>query len=321
MKVHTKLVSGVWLMLLMGMLYISACKKEKPLPPNPYDSIDRGDTTSYGIPVDSLTITYLHTKLLLGKCALPGCHDGNFEPDFRSPQSSFSTLVYAQILKNNAAKEFTYRVIPFDTARSVLYERITNCCFVNNNDRMPQDNIGQGLPDADINLVASWIMSGARDMFGKVPQLPNSEPVIQYYVAFDTISLIPPFAVPSVYYSNNRLDSIYFNPFIVPASKSVFYALVKVTDDSTAENQLQFNRLRISTDPDNFTSATQYTGTYLSAAGQSGYLITIPTNSLPLNDTLFMRYYVNDGDHAQNTEFPRNDLPLAYKTFWSFIRK
>lgn len=310
------------LAVVMVLAFLHSCKKDEPLPPNPYDNIVRDDTTDNEIPVDSLNITYVHQKVLLQSCAIPGCHVGNFEPDFRTPQSSFSTLVYAPVLKNNAQNQFKYRVIPYDTAWSVLYERITNCCFVNQNDRMPQDNIGVPMSDADIQLIARWILHGARDMFGNVVQMPNAEPVIQGYIAFDTISLIPPFALPSVYYSNNRLDGIYYNPFIVPVNKSVFYIVVKVGDDSTAEGQMQYNKLKISTNADNFSSATTYTATYVNVGGgNSGWLLTIPTASLPVDDTLYMRYYVNDGKHAQNTEFPRNDLPYAYKTFYSFIRQ
>lgn len=294
------------------LLSYQSCKKDDKLPDNPYDSINR-DTTDYNIPIDSLNITYVHNKVLQSKCALPGCHDGNFEPDFRSVQSSFSNLVYAPVFKNNAQNEFTYRVIPYDTTNSVLYERITNCCFVNNNDRMPQDNIGQKLPDADIELVAKWIMSGARDIFGNIPQFPNSQPTIQGYLGvssdFQTV------------YSNTRLDSVYYNPFVLPASVNSFYIGVAVVDDSTPVNQLQFNKLKISTNADNFNGANTYTATYFSAGGQSAWIANVNASALPLGDTLFMRYFVNDGDHAQNTEFPRNELPFAYKTFWSFIRQ
>lgn len=302
-----------------------SCKKvehDTSAPPhNPYNDIDRGDTTAYGIPLDSLTITYVHKKVMASRCALPGCHDGHFEPDYRTPQSSFSTLVYAPIIKNNTAGSFKYRVIPFDTSRSVLYERITNCCFVTANDRMPQDDIGVALPDSSINLIASWIMNGARDMFGKVARLPNSEPAIQYLTAFDTISLVFPFAFPTKLYDTTRLNALYYNPFIVPVNKSVFYVAVKVTDDSTAEGSLQVNKLKISTDSDNFSNAWQYTGTYVNLSGFSVWVLTVPTGNLPANDTLFMRYYVNDGAHAGNTEFPRNEMILPVKTFWSFIRQ
>ncbi len=109
--------------------------------------------------------------------------------------------------------------------------------------------------------------------------------------------------------------------FVMPASKSVFYLAVKIADDSTAESALQVNKLKISTKENDFTSAWQYNGSYLNYGGYSFWLLTIPTNNLPANDTLFMRYYVNDGDHSGNTEFPRNESLFYYKYFWSFIRK
>lgn len=305
--------------LMFGLLH--SCKKNEPAPKNPYDDIVRDDTTDSEIPVDSLTITYIHKKVLAPSCAVPGCHVGNFEPDFRTPQSSFSTLAYAPIIKNNAQGQFKYRVIPYDTTWSVMYERITNCCFVNNNDRMPQDNIGIPLPDSSLRLVSSWIMHGARDMFGNVPQLPNNEPVVGYYIAVDTFSLVP-FVLPTERYDTVRMDGVYYNPFIVPLNKSVFYMLFTVTDDSTAAGQLQYNKLKVSTNADNFSSATTYNASFLNLGnGNSGWLVTVPTAALPANDTLYMRYFVNDGDHQQNTEFPRNDLPYPYKTFYSFIRQ
>ena len=322
MKIRNTFFLIISVIACISLLVIHSCKKQDDtVPHNPYDDIHRDDTTSYGIPLDSLTITYVHKKVLSTRCALPGCHDGHFEPDFRTPQSSFSNLVYATIVKNNANNTFKYRVIPFDTNNSVLYERITNCCFVNQDDRMPQDNIGVPLPDSSINMIASWIMHGARDMFGQVARLPNSEPTIQYYTAFDTISLTFPFALPTRLYDTSRLDGLYYNPFVVPVNKGVFYMAVKIVDDSTAEGSLQMNKLKISTEADNFSSAWQYTGTYVNFSGFSVWLLTIPTNNLPANDTLYMRYYVNDGAHANNTEFPRTELLFPYKTFWSFVRQ
>ena len=50
--------------------------------PNPYDSIQRDDTAVSQIPIDSLNITYVHSKVLATRCALPGCHVGVFQPDF-----------------------------------------------------------------------------------------------------------------------------------------------------------------------------------------------------------------------------------------------
>lgn len=324
MKIRNSVLLLLPVIGISFLLAMHACKKQDDTPPhNPYEDIHRDDTTKYGIPLDSLTITYVHKKVLSTRCALPGCHDGHFEPDYRTPQSSFSTLVYAPVIKNwgDTSHPFKYRVIPFDTSYSVLYERITNCCFVTHDDRMPQDNIGVALPDSSINLIASWIMHGARDMFGNVTRLPNKEPLVAGYISFDTISLIPPFAFPQKRYDTIRVDDQDYNSFLVPINKSVFYMAIPVTDDSTADGAMQVNKLKISTHADDFSGAWQYTATYLNAYGFSLWLVTIPTSNLPASDTLFMRYYVNDGDHPFNTEFPRTELPLVYKTYWSFIRQ
>jgi hypothetical protein len=287
----------------------SSCKKEQPQPHNPYDDIVRDDTSTSDIPLDSLTITYVHKKVLSTRCALPGCHVGNFEPDFRTPQSSFSTLVYAPISKNNTAKQYRFRVVPFKTDSSVVYQRITNCCFVNNNDRMPQDNIGVPLPDSSINLVKQWILHGARDMYGNVAKLPNTEPFLQYYYALNK----------AFQAYSDRLDSVPYNPLLIPVNVDTFYMAVPPQDDSTPMASLIHNKLKISLDPDNFTGATELTPFYVPQG--PAWVVLVKPGMFPANDTLFMRYYVNDGSHVQDTEFPRNEQIFPYKLFWSFIRK
>lgn len=311
MRYSREIILVCVVMLLLTVIH--SCKKDGSLPDNPYDDIVRDDTTRQEIPLDQLTITYVHKKVLATECALPGCHVGNFEPDFRTPQSSFSTLVYAPISKNNAAKTFQYRVIPFDTARSVLHERITNCCFVNNNDRMPQDDIGIPMADSSISLITRWILGGAKDMFGNVSNLPNAEPIIGGYVAVNTTL--------TQYFSTNRLDGVVYNPFIVADSISSFYVGIQVTDDSTPLNQMKVNQLRVSTNADDFSGGWTYTASYFNIGGQSGWLAAIPTAGLPSNDTLFMRYYVNDGSRPNNTEYPRDETLFPFKSYWSFIRK
>ena len=154
-------------------------------------------------------------------------------------------------------------------------------------------------------------MNGARDMFGNVASLPNAEPTISGFAALSSDYQIT--------YSNNRLDSVPYNPFIVPLSATSFFIGIAVTDDSTDKNQMQFNKLKISTNADDFSSASVYQATYLSAF--AAWVVSIPAGTLPQSDTLFMRYYVNDGSHVNNTEFPRNDIMFPYKTYWSFIRQ
>lgn len=295
-------------------MLLHGCKKDD-LPPNPYDQVDYntgGNTTDT---LDPNTITGIHRNILLPKCAVPGCHDGVFEPDFRSVQSSFTTLVYHPVVKNNANNDFTFRVVPFDTTRSVLYERITNCCFVNQNDRMPQDNIGVPLPQTDIDHIAAWIMNGARDVNGDVPKYPNLEPTLKspFFVAID--DKIP----PTVLYSdqNNRVDSIIYYPFLVPSNVTmqlVFYP----TDDSTAIPNLKVNQVKLSLDPDDFSGGWTFNASYLKVGTDEVYLASVNTAALPTDTTIFFRYFMQDEDHTQVTQIPTDDYVYEYKTYFSF---
>ena len=310
-----KLKRSIILLLpvLMLLVLIHACKKEAPAPANPYNSINRTDTGGSKILVDTMTITYVHQKVLSTRCALNGCHDGHFEPDYRTPQSAYATLLYAPIVKNDTAGKYKYRVIPYDTLNSVMYIRITNCCFVNNNDRMPQDNIGVPLPDSSIAIVRNWIMHGAKDMFGNIARRPNEPPVVQGFFAISNNY--------QVAYSNTRLDSIYYYPFLLADSVPSFYAVFQVTDDSTPVRNLQVNTLKLSKKSYDFSNAVSIQATYLAANGSEYWLASVPTAQFTPGDTVFMRYYVNDGQHPANTEFPNSTLPYPYLTYYSFIRQ
>ena len=94
-----------------------------------------------------------------------------------------------------------------------------------------------------------------------------------------------------------------------------------VKDDSTLVQNMQVNQLIISLKADDFSSAISVPTTYVHYAPNEFYLASINTATLPNSDTLFMRFYTNDGDHPINTQFPTTNLTLPYKTYWSFIVK
>lgn len=315
-RLSYKLFIAITTMIAIGMVIQSGCKKtEEPAPANPFSGIDYGTVPVVSNP-DPNSLVGIHTNILQPKCAVPGCHDGNFEPDFRTPQSSYSTLLYHPVKKNDSAESFVFRVVPYKSSESVLYERITNCCFVNQDDRMPQDNIGVPLPDTDVQAIKNWIDAGAKDMFGNVPTYPNFEPTINpYYGVVDA-------ATYQISYTdqNNRIDSLPYKSFLLPDNTNVVFVFL-VSDDSTAYPQLQVNQMKLSFDPDDFSTATTYTAQYyhIPPPNESDFFgITINTANLPHNQVVYMRYYVNDGDHSNNTHFPTNNLQIEYKTYWSF---
>jgi len=295
-------------------LGFATCKKDVIEPDNPYDKVNYGTNNPPSDTVNAASITGLHRNVFLPKCAVPGCHDGNFEPDFRTVQSTYSTLVYADITKNNVNEDFKFRVVPNDTANSVLYERVTNCCFVNQDDRMPQDNIGTGLPQADINNIKSWIMNGALSIEGEVPVRPDLQPVLALYVAVNTDFNI------EYTLMENRVDSVIFNAWKLPVGASSFYLAAIFEDDNTPLSQMQVNTLKISTSLDDFSNAQSFVANYINIPGQDPiWLTTVDASSFVEGQTYYMRYYVNDGQHSENVEFPVNSSIIQYKTYWSFI--
>ena len=308
--------------MLATMLFIG-CDKETVIPPNPYDDIVYPTPPA---PVDTLnpnSFIAIHRDILHPRCAVPGCHDGSFEPDFRTVQGSYSTLVYANIIKNNSDSTFTFRVVPNDASQSVLYERLTNCCFVNQNDRMPQDNIGIALESEYISRIENWIMDGAKNMFGEIAQYPNQAPQISYFAAVDTFELSAVIAAANSGFplsaAGNRIDGIYYNPFVLNANQN-FAMLIAIEDDSTALGSLQINKLRFSYDEDDFSpSAPGYqerTAQFFAIPGFEIWYVQLNASLFNTEEVVYMRYTVSDGDGV--TEMPRDEMVIQIKTFWSF---
>ncbi|MGB0918412.1 MAG: hypothetical protein ACPGU4_12540 [Flavobacteriales bacterium] len=302
---------------------IVSCNVEDELPPNPYDGIDYPTPSA---PTDTLNpngIIAIHRDILHPRCAVPGCHDGHFEPDFRTVQSASSTTVYARIAKNNADSTFAFRVVPYDTAQSALHERITNCCFANVNDRMPQDNIGVPLESEYVSRIENWILNGAQNMFGQVAELPNQAPQVAYFAAVDTFELNAVITAANAEFplsaAGNRIDGVYYNPFVLQANQN-FAMLIAIEDDSTALADLQVNKLKFSYEADNFSpSASGYyeqTAQFFSIPGFEIWYVELNASIFNPNEVVYMRYYVSDGE--SETEMPRDDMVIQLKTFWSF---
>lgn len=281
---------------------------EDNLPINPYDDVDYGDPTLVIDTVSATSFVKLHRDILGPSCNVMGCHDGSFEPDFRTVESAYNTLVYHPIIKNNLDEEFTYRVVPGDTAKSVLHERLTNCCFVNTNDRMPQDNIGNSLPVADLDAVSAWILEGAKDITGAIPNEPNNLPNVEYFMVTN--------ATYDSTYSENRIGGLFYNPFLMPNNEVVNFLLF-VDDDKTFPENLLINNLQISEFQDDFSVAIDVPST-LYVAQYEVWVALFNTAVLQSGKTYFMRYTINDGDNPTNTTYPNNQTSFVYKNMWSF---
>ena len=88
------------------------------------------------LPIDDIpprhmshSLTAITDEVFEPKCNVLGCLDGSFEQIFEHHKSSLTTGCHSNV-KNNAAEEFTYRVI-LRIAQSVLWEfELTNCFVV-----------------------------------------------------------------------------------------------------------------------------------------------------------------------------------------------
>ncbi len=322
--------SGIYIVsffLVLSMMLTSeyGCKKD-PVPTNPYDSVDYGNSTPTD-PLNKYSFAALHRDIFFPKCGKPGCHDGHFEPDFRTVESSYSTMVYHPILKNNANQDFSFRVVPYNTTKSVLYERISNCCFVNTNDRMPQDNIGVPLPNDDLDRIKKWINDGAANLDGTAAKYPNKQPFYQAMVALDNTF---PLAFNAVSGSDNRINNVDYYSFYVTKGDVITVLpgnysgsdFTPITDDSTATISLTQGQLKLSYKKDDFSSPIQtVTASNLTYQGKCFWYATLNTSALLSDTTVYLRFYIKDPDHTTPAEFPVNESIDPFKTFWSFYVK
>ncbi len=292
---------------LIMLVIVSSCKKEET-PENPYDGIDRSVNTVTPAEPDPNSIIGLHKNIFLPKCANPGCHDGTFEPDYRTIESTYSTLIYQPVNKTtiDSAKIFSYRVIPHNTDDSWLIERLTTPT----SEYMPSN--GVRLNQTDIDHVKTWINNGCPDVNGNMPVKPDLQPNFVFFIATDS--------------ALNRIDSIrkdnyILNPFLVQQNQHVnFYFLYTDSADGTGETPpSQFNSpvIKFSLNKNDFSGALTIPAVYYPIGTLEGFISTVPI-SWPSTTTVYFRFYVNDGHHGTvSSEFPRSQSLDYYKTYFS----
>jgi hypothetical protein len=289
------------------VVFAVACSKEDA-PENPYDNVDYSTHTTTPAEPDPNSITGLHKNIFSVKCANPGCHDGTFEPDYRTVESTYATLVYQKVNKVtlDSVKLFTLRVIPHNTDDSWLIERLTTAT----SEYMPSN--GQRLSQAEIDHVKNWINAGCPDVNGSLPVKPNLLPNVLAYVALDA--------------ANNRIDTIRMNnfplnPFLVDAGSTMTIAFVATDSadgaDATDPSLFTVKEIAFSTDKNDFTNATVIPATFY-LAQYIAWFVFVPVTQWPAGTTVYFRIRVNDGQHANYAEFPRYESMDYYKTIYAF---
>lgn len=302
-----------------------ACEEAVGPANNPFDDIDYTGGISVEMPEpDTSSLIGLHSYIFSQSCAVPGCHDGSFEPDFRTVQSTYSSLIYQPVLKNDEQGSFLYRVIPGDAESSWLYFRVTTDNAVIG--RMPlYDN---ALTPEKIEALKKWINEGAKDIFGNPYALPNTQPRLVALAAFNTVNNV------AIRRDTARIQNNPSYPFV--AGKNFDLEIwLGIEEDSTALENLTATRLMFSNDGNDFSNAVNLDAVYSATprivedydgAGEDRafyWKVLIPAGTvLPedQNGISFFRFFTKDEDHIEEVEFPTDEQPFEFKLFMSFVR-
>lgn len=308
-----------YLLFFAGFIFcFTSCSKDEHINPfhdpnnQPPDTIANGDT------LDPNSFAGLHYNIFKPTCANSGCHDGTFEPDFRTIESAYNTLVYHPIIKNDPNNLFTYRVVPYNVSQSILIHRLT----------VDIDGISGIMPlglspgsdwndkrEQYIQNINTWIQNGAKDMFGNLPVPGNKTPQFLGVCGFADGSANP--------------VTIEDNIMRVPVGANLLTVWFSLSDDSTAAQNLTYNKIKISPLPFGFDTIPETDLSVVSSPIiQPGFFgddvqyfhkATIDLTAYPYNQ-VFIRIYVKDPQH-EPTEIPADGSLPHIRNYFSFIRE
>ena len=290
--------------IMAGILLLAACQKEEE---NPFEREEVAPSNPGVASIPQGNFAWIHQRILRPSCALSGCHDGSFEPEFRTISGAYNSLVMHPVIANDPQSTFTYRVVPGDVNASFLHERLT--AFVPNTSGIMPLGFTEGSDwpanqQAYINAINAWIQGGARDMFGRLPSAGDPQPQVSGLLAF-------PAGASSGAYPRGSDPGV--QPIEVPSGNvDLWFAFA---DDQTPASELGVNQYRIATSIAAFPAIP-------AAALQLGPTVTGPDfgnstatfthkaaldlSSYAAGTLLFVRAYVSDGDDQQVTEIPND---------------
>lgn len=286
------------LMIVGSALLWSACKdKGVDSLPNPYDDpkeLDNHDQVfTEEKELELSSISGLHHYIFKPTCANSGCHDGNFEPDFRTVQSTYNTLVKQPIIKNDQSNPLEYRVMPGDAARSMIIRRLET--DLNGNSGIMPLSLE---PDSDwptykseyILRIKNWINGGALDMEGNPPDTLDFPPQLVGVLATQQGGVV--------------VRGGKFKPIAVSKSGGPATIWIALKDDLLDPSELQNVGVDTTMNPTAFTqmpvpmlfqsSGMTHTG-FKTDLETYQFSVTMNLGQYRQGDIIWMRFYADDG--------------------------
>ncbi len=306
------------ILFLAGLLMTALVSCDKA-PDNPFDQTGGPDPVDT-IPVlaDLGTIEGLHARIFAPTCANSGCHDGTFEPDFRTIESTYNTLVYHPIIKNDPMGTYEYRVVPGNPNASVLMARLTY--DIDNNSGLMPLVVDPGAEwntksEEFIEALRTWIQNGAKDIFGQTYSLQDAVPTMQGVIAESN----------GVYMERNDAGQ---GAFRVPQNVTQLAIYFSLLDDKTLAQNLTVNEIKFADGPDAFAgkpsqnlevlvTPVTYEGYYGPQVQYTHKIVINPQQMAALDQTVYFRIYVQDNVNPV-TEIPTDAGVYYIKNYFSF---
>lgn len=287
---------------------------------NPFDNPDNlppEDTTAFE-DADPKSFVGLHQNIFKPTCANSGCHDGTFEPDFRTIESSYNTLVYHSVIKNTTNNSYQYRVKPGSISQSIMWLRLTED-IDGVSGIMPLDAFYD--PESEWNQnkdehlanINDWIMDGALDMFGNAPNVNDQQP-----------------GIAGIYATADNQPCDVAERVDVPNGTQQVTVWFALNDKETPAQSLQNATVKMSglIDVEDDTLAAEFPLQIAgSAQSHSGFVnepvdfyhnFTFSTSAYPQDSTYYMRVYVKDPMHTDTTEIPQDGSQFYIKQLFSW---
>ncbi len=308
--------TGILILIVIGIV---GCKAEDPDIDNPYDNQQVGQEHDQVDPdhkeLDPNSIQGIHANIFFPTCANSGCHDGNFEPDFRTIESSYNTIVSQPIIKQDEMNPLTARVTPGNASTSMLIRRIM-VDLGGNSGKMPLLTE----PDSDwpskkveyIKNIENWINNGAINQDGDTPTSSNFPVQLKGIAAKVNGSFVS--------------RSGKYGPLNVPGGASQIELWFAYEDDGLTPDQLSGLSLDLSLNANFFDSTNLQSISYTSSpevvTGFFGedesfyHKATINLSNWQSGDVVWIRTWVTDG--VNYSELPNDKslfLAKQYSTF------
>lgn len=302
----------IFVIAFIGVV-IAACDKSEPV--NPFDGqVVNQDTVGFEITqAEPTSFAGIYHNVLKPTCANVGCHDGTFEPDYRTLGSAYNTLVYQTPIKNDG--NYTYRVEPFNPQRSAIMARLHGTLA-------PQMPI-QVEPDSDwpekksqyIINIQTWISNGAPDITGNIRQINYPAPVLLGAGATDA----------GLWIERNGGTG----PLIIQNDATDIRLYFAFRHDEISPQEFQYNRIIFSSNPNEPSGALELPLNILgSPRYERGFYgdVVAYTHYIDINPAMdfeqevpqwFFRVYVQDTQNPV-TEIPTDNGIYYIKSYMSF---